>query len=87
VETKLFIQSSNFNTNPKNDGHFKRFGTEPNQHGIAGAHAHQPTRNVNSNNGKITGKPGFKTKDDGVTVPRAKDVKQLYDYLINGKYH
>ena len=37
AETKLFTHSSDFNTNPKNDGHFKRFGTEPNQHGIAGA--------------------------------------------------
>lgn len=43
METKLFTHSSGFNTNPKNDGHFKRFGTEPNQHGIAGAHVHQPT--------------------------------------------
>ena len=79
--------SSGFNTNPKNDGHFKRFGTEPNQHGIAGAHVHQPTRNVNPNNGMITGKPGSKTKNGGVTVPGAKDVKQLYEYLENGKYH
>ena len=87
VETKLFTHSSGFNTNPKNDGHFKRFGTEPNQHGIAGAHVHQPTRNVNPNNGMITGKPGSKTKNGGVTVPGAKDVKQLYEYLENGKYH
>ena len=87
VETKLFTHSNDFNTNPKNDGHFKRFGTEPNQHGIAGAHVHQPTRNVNPNNGMITGKPGSKTKNGGVTEPGAKDVKQLYEYLENGKYH
>ena len=56
-------------------------------HGITGAHVHQPTRNVNPNNGMITGKPGSKTKIGGVTVPGAKDVKQLYEYLENGKYH
>ena len=39
------------------------------------------------NNGIITGKPGSKTKNGGVTVPGAKDVKQLYEYLNNGKYH
>ena len=60
---------------------------KPNQHGIAGAHVHQPTRNVNPNNGMIIGKPGSKTKNGGVTVPGAKDVKQLYDYLNNTKYH
>ena len=87
VETKLITHSSDFNTNPKNDGHFKRFGTEANQHGIAGVHVHQPTRNVNPNNGMITGKPGSKTKNGGVTVPGPKDVKQLYEYLENGKYH
>lgn len=87
VETKLFTNSSDFNTNPKNDGHFKRFGTKPDQHGIKGPHVHQPTRNVNPNNGVITGKPGKETKNGGVTVPGAKDVKQLYEYLENGKYH
>ena len=87
VETKLFTNSIDFNTNPKHDGHFKRFGTEPNQHGIVGVHVHQPTRNINPNNGMITGKPGSKTKNGGVTAPGAKDVKQLYEYLENGKYH
>lgn len=68
------------------DGHFKRFGTEPNQHGIEGPHVHQPTRNINPNNGIITGKSDSKTKNGSVTVPEAKDIKQLYEYLINGKY-
>ena len=86
-ETKLFTHSSGFNTNVQSDGHFKRFGTKPNQHGIIGPHVHQPTRNINPNNGVITGKPGTKTKNGGVTVPRAKDIKQLYEYLENGKYH
>ena len=35
----------------------------------------------------ITGKPGSKTKNGGVTVPGAKDEKQLFEYLENGKYH
>lgn len=35
----------------------------------------------------ITGKPGSKTKNGSVTVPGVKDVKQLYEYLENGKYH
>ena len=87
VETKLFTHSSGYNTNPRNDGHFKRFGTEPNKHGIIGSHVHQPTRNINPNNGVITGKPGTKTKNHGVTIPRAKDIKQRYEYLENGKYH
>ena len=82
----MYTNSSGFNTNPRNDGHFKRFGTEPNQHGIEGPHVHQPTRNINPNNGIVTGKPGSKTKNGGVTVPEAKDIKQLYEYLINGKY-
>ena len=87
VETKLFTHSSGYNTNPRNDGHCKRFGTEPNKHGIIGPHVHQPTRNINPNNGVITGKPGTKTKNHGVTIPRAKDIKQRYEYLENGKYH
>lgn len=71
---------------PRNDGHFKRFGTQPNQHGIEGSHVHQPTRNLNPQNGIITGKPGSRTKYGDVTIPGAKDIKQLYDYLFNGKY-
>jgi len=87
VETKLYTNSSGFNTNPKNDGHFKRYGTKPNQHVIEGAHVHQPPRTVNPTNGIITGKPGTKTKNGNITEPRSKDIKQLYDYLNNGKYH
>lgn len=83
-ETKLFTRSSDFNTNPSEDMHFKRFGTKPNQHGIEGPHVHQPIRNVNPNTCEITGKPGSKTKNSGVTVPGARDVKQLYECLENG---
>lgn len=77
METKLFTHSSGFNTNPKNDGHFKRFGTEPNQHGIAGAHVHQPTRNVNPNNGMITGKPGSKNQKWWRNCARSKRCKTI----------
>ena len=86
VETKLFTASKHFNTNPKEDGHFKRFGSKPNQHGIEGVHVHQPERNINPKNGIITGKPGSKTKNGGVSSPSKKDISQLYDYLNNNKY-
>lgn len=86
-ETKLYTNSSGFNTNPSEDMHFKRYGTKPNQHGIEGPHVHQPTRNINPYTGEITGKPGSKTKNGGVTIPGKKDIKQLYEYLENGKYN
>lgn len=86
-ETKLYTNSGGFNTNPSEDMHFKRYGTKPKQHGIEGPHVHQPTRNINPYTGEITGKPGSKTKNGGVTIPGKKDIKQLYEYLENGKYH
>ena len=86
VETKLFTDSKHFNTNPKEDGHFKRFGSKLNQHGIEGVHVHQPEININPKNGIITGKPGSKTKNGGVSSPSKKDISQLYDYLNNNKY-
>lgn len=48
-------------------------------------HVHQPIRNE-SPNGMIFGRIG---KDVGVDVfsPTKKDIKQLYEYLNNGKYH
>lgn len=82
VETKL----KHFNTNPKEDGNFKRFGSKSNQHGIEGVHVHQPERNINHKNEIITGKPGSKTKNGGVSSPSKKDISQLYDYLNNNKY-
>ncbi len=45
------------------------------------------TRNINPNNGVITGKPVAKAKNGGVSISGARDVKQLYEYLENGKYH
>ena len=42
--------------------------------------------NINPN-GDIYGKVGTKTANGGVNYPTAKDLKQLYDYLNNGKYH
>ena len=44
------------------------------------------TRNKNNNYVIVRVKPVKKTKNGGVTVPEAKDIKQLYEYLINGKY-
>ena len=65
-------------------GEFKRFGSG--EHAGISPHVHQPIRNINPN-GYIYGKVGTKTANGGVDYLTAKDVKQLYDYLNNGKYH
>lgn len=62
---------------------FKRFGAA--SHGGVSPHVHQPQRNI-SPNGNIYGLVGRKTVNGGVTYPRAKDIKQLFEYLNNGKY-
>lgn len=49
-------------------------------------HVHQPLRNT-APNGNVYGSEGSKTTNGGVTSPSSKDFKQLYEYLINGKYH
>ena len=70
--------------NPKGTGgQFKRFGA--NEHYGLAPHVHQPVRNVTPK-GMIFGKTG---KDVGIDVfsPNKKDIKQLYEYLNNGKYH
>lgn len=87
AELKLYTQSKQFNSNPKKDGHFKRYGVERNRHGIPGPHVHQPKRNVNPFTGVITGTQGSNTKNGGVGKPNKKDMKQLYEFLVNGKYH
>lgn len=48
-------------------------------------YAHQPVRNV-ALNGTIYGRTG-KTVGVDTLSPSPKDVKQLYGYLNNGKYH
>lgn len=83
-EISLYTKSSGFNNNPKGTGgQFKRFGA--NEHYGLDPHVHQPVRNVTPN-GMIFGRTG---KDVGVDVfsPNRKDIKQLYEYLNNGKYH
>ena len=85
-EVSLHTDSPMFNNNNGNiGGIFKRFGAE--SHGGVSPHVHQPIRNVNPKNGNIYGSVGSKTANGGVTSPTAKDVKQLYEYLVNGKYH
>lgn len=74
-----------FNNNGNIGGQFKRFGAE-NGHGINDPHVYQPLRNVAPDN-SVFGDVGSKTKNGGVTSPTAKDVKQLYEYIKNGKYH
>ena len=83
-EISLYTKSSGFNNNPKGTGgQFKRFCA--NEHYGLAPHVHQPVRNVTPN-GMIFGKTG---KDVGIDVfsPNKKDIKQLYEYLNNGKYH
>ncbi|MBH0171447.1 RHS repeat domain-containing protein [Fictibacillus sp. 18YEL24] len=81
-ETKLFTKSSRFNNVGSKGGQFKRYGTDS-PAGLA-PHVHQPIRNAH--NGKIRGGVGSKTKNGGVTYPTKRDVKQLYQYINNGKY-
>lgn len=84
-ETKLYTKSSGFNTNPKNIGNqFKRFGIDGHGPQLPEVHVHQPTRNV-SPNGTIYGGQGTNPLKN-VTLPGRRDVKQLYEYLNNGKY-
>ncbi len=83
-EISLITKSPNFNNNNGNvGGIFKRFGAGV--HGGISPHVHQPQRNI-APDGKIYGSVGTKTVNGGVTFPSAKDVKQLYEYLNNGKY-
>lgn len=40
----------------------------------------------NNANGNVCDTVGIKIFDRGVASPYTKDVKQLYEYLYNGKY-
>lgn len=84
-EVSLNTNSAGFNSNGSNvGGEFKRIGAE--SHGGVSPHVHQPIRNV-APDGNVYGTVETKTNNGGVTSPKPKDVKQLYEYLRNGKYH
>jgi hypothetical protein len=84
AELSLSTNSSGFNNHDGiTGGEFKRFGSE--EHAGLSPHVHQPIRNE-APNGNIYGSVGSKTSNGGVTSPTEKDVKQLYQYLNNGKY-
>ena len=79
-EIGLNTNSPGFNhTGPEQ---FKRFGSGT--HGGLSPHVHQPIRNLTTKGPR--GTTGTKTKNNGVTSPGKKDVKQLYQHLNNGKY-
>ncbi len=83
-EVALYTKSAGFNNSRGNvGGQFKRLGAE--EHYGLSPHVHQPIRNV-APNGTIYGKTG-KTVGVDTLSPGPKDVKQLYEYLNNGKYH
>ena len=92
AELSLYTKSKEFNNVSNIGGVFKRFGTKFGRHGIAGVHVHQPIRNVNLKTGKIRGGVFNPKKGIGVDSPKRLDIKQLYikqlyEYLENGKYH
>ena len=71
-------------------------GPKPNERTIGGyvknnanpkISLHTNSAGFNNNKGNVYGSVGSKTTNGGVTPPSAKDVKQLYEYLKNGKYH
>lgn len=48
---------------------------------------HQPIRNVNLATGQIRGGTFNFKKGIGVDSPNKLDIKQLYQFIFNGKYH
>ncbi|MBD5135553.1 MAG: hypothetical protein HDT39_06265 [Lachnospiraceae bacterium] len=80
----MYTKSLGFNNSKGNTGgQFKRLGAE--EHYGLSPHVHQSIRNV-APNGTIYGRTG-KTVGIDTLSPSNKDVKQLYEYLSNGKYH
>ena len=87
AELSLYTDSNQFSNTSKNlpieGGAFKRFGVD--EHAGISPHVHYETyRNIDPNNSNII-RGGL--KNNPVRYLNAKDVKQLYDYLENGKYH
>ena len=87
AEVSLYTKSSEFNNVGAVGGEFKRFGTVSGRHGIVGPHVHQPIRNVNKVTKEIRGGAFNAKKGVGVDSPNRYDIKHLYQYLENGKYH
>ncbi len=81
-EIGLYTDSAAFDFTPGST-QFKRFGAD--SHAGLSPHVHQPIRNMTPNGPR--GTTGTKIKNDGVTKPTQKDVKQLYENLNNGKYN
>lgn len=80
----MYTNSPGFNNSKGNvGGQFKRLAAE--EHYGLSPHVHQPVRNI-APNGTIYGRTG-KTVGVDTLPPDPKDVKQLYEYLNNGKYH
>ena len=87
AELSLYTKSKGFNNVDEIGGEFKRFGTKPGRHGIAGVHVHQPIRNVKLETGEIRGGVFNPQKGIGVEPPKRLDIKQLYQFFFNGKYN
>ncbi|MFG6339207.1 MAG: hypothetical protein K1W31_12460 [Lachnospiraceae bacterium] len=83
-EISLYTKAEGFN-NSKGvaGGKFKRLGAQA--HYKLSPHVHQPTRHI-APDGTIYGKTG-KTVGVDTLSPDKRDIKQLYEYLNNGKYH
>ena len=83
-EISLYTKAEGFN-NSKGvaGGKFKRLGAQA--HYKLSPHVHQPTRHI-APDGTIYGKTG-KTVGIDTLLPDKRDIKQLYEYLNNGKYH
>ena len=83
AKPEVSLSTNSVAYNNGNGGVFKRIGAD--SHGGISPHVHQPIRNV-APNGMVYDSLGTKTYNGGVTLPSAKDVKQLYEYINNGKY-
>ena len=82
-EVSLYTRAKGFNNGRgKSGGQFKRLGAQ--EHYRLSPHVHQPVRNV-APDGTIYGGTG-KTVGVDTLFPNEKDIKQLYEYLNNGKY-
>ena len=83
-EISLYTKSAGFNNSKGNiGGQFKRLGAKE-HYGLA-PHVHQPVRSV-APNGIVYGRTGKKVGVDTLS-PSTRDVKQMYEYLNNEKYH